>query len=335
MTTKPKFPFKVQRGSVSVQIYRQTSPKGYDVYTLSYYEDGQRKRPSFADLGEARKEAQAAAERLARGERDCIVLRDTEALEYVRAQEFLLPIGVPLDSAANEYAQGMTMLNGKGSILEAVRFFVASNANDVVPVETQELVNHLIETRERNHASKRHLQDLRSRLTQFATAFRCEVHRIRADQVQDYLLSLRLSPRSINNHRMAISNLIGHARLRGNAPKNFDPLAGIPWAKEVERDVSVFTPDEVKSLFANARPEMVPYLALAAFAGLRQSEIAGLDWTEIKDDHIRIMGGISKTKTKRQVPILPNLAAWLAHYRRQNGPVVPFANRGKPSVQID
>jgi hypothetical protein len=49
MKTKPEeitFPFAVKKGSVSVKIYK-TPSHGCDAFTLAYYQDGARKRPTF------------------------------------------------------------------------------------------------------------------------------------------------------------------------------------------------------------------------------------------------------------------------------------------------
>ena len=109
--------------------------------------------------------------------------------------------------------------------------------------------------------------------------------------MQDFLLSLNLSARSKNNYRTAISNLFSHARLRAHVPKDFDPLCDLPWAKEVEAEVEVYSPDELKRLFECARQEMLGYLAIAAFAGLRNfRERIAADHKEIllRDDRITI-----------------------------------------------
>lgn len=319
---KPKFPIIVRRGSVNVKIYFQPSAH---IFTLAYYEGGARQRPSFADLETAREQANAVADRLARGDAGQLVLRDGERREYVRAKECLAPIGTPLDIAANEYSQAVSILKGKVSLLEAVRNYATSQAADMVPIRTADLVADLLKAREANHSSSRHIQDLRSRLGRFARAFQCDVHTIRPAHVQDFLLSLKLSPRSLNNYRGAISNLFGHAKLRGHVPKDFDPVTDIPWAKEAENEVEIYTADEMFTMLRYAKQEMVPYVALAAFAGLRQAELARLEWNDVRTDHILIKGGISKTKTKRQVPIVPNLAAWLEPFRGQSGRVVRFA----------
>jgi len=203
MLVKPKFPMKVQQGSVTVQIYRQCPSKeypDYHTYTLTYYEDGQRKRTSFSGLQAAQEEAEAVAERISRGHGNALVLRNSDQLEYVRAKEALSPLGVHLDMAAVEYAQALSILNGKGSLIEAARYFTASCAGEIIPMQTQDLVADLLKAREANHASERHIKDLRLRLNRFAKGFKCEVHLIRPAQVQDFLLSLKLSPRSINNY---------------------------------------------------------------------------------------------------------------------------------------
>ena len=98
--------------------------------------------------------------------------------------------------------------------------------------------------------------------------------------------ALKLRPRTINNFRIAISNLFSHARLRGHVAKDFDPLAGLPWAKECDQEVGIYTPEQLQTILAHARRDMIPYLTIAAFAGLRQAEIGRLQWEQVKADHI-------------------------------------------------
>ncbi|MBU6401606.1 MAG: hypothetical protein KGS61_14920, partial [Verrucomicrobia bacterium] len=136
------------------------------------------------------------------------MLKDTGRMEYVRAKECLCPFNLSLDSAASEFAQALSILKGNGSVLEAVRYYASTHAADILPIRTQTLVEDLLKTRAASHVSARHLCDLRARLRRFAKAFQCDVHTIRPAQVQDFLLSLKLSPRSINNFRGAISNLL-------------------------------------------------------------------------------------------------------------------------------
>ena len=246
------------------------------------------------------------AERLSRGDGKALVLTGHERLVYLQAIEVLHPHQTPLNVAAAEFAQAMTILNGRGSVVEAARHFAAVRGGEIKPVSVRALVDDLIRTCKANHASKRHLDDLRSRLARFADSIHCDIHLVRPDQVQDFLSSLKLQPRTINNFRIAISNLFSHARLRGHVPKDFNPLEGLPWAKECDQEVGIYTPEQLQAMFSHARQEMIPYLAIAAFAGLRQAEIGRLQWEQVKADHIVVMGAISKPGEKRLGPILPN-----------------------------
>ncbi|MCW5554863.1 MAG: hypothetical protein KIS67_22210 [Verrucomicrobiae bacterium] len=321
--------WSVKCGSVTVWIRLQRPTKdnlNYRCYTLDYTENGRRMRPSFGTLKDAKKEAKTVAQRLSRGDIGNVVLNGNTRLEYSRAVESLAPLNVSLDVAAADYAKATQLLNGKGSLLDAARYYAVTHGADMCPIGTRLLVDDLLRTREANHASERHVDDLRSRLGRFADAFQCDIHLIRPAQVQDFLSSLKLSPRTVNNFRMAISNLFAHARLRNHVPKDFDPLKDMPRAKEVDGVVEIYSPDELVALLTNARSEMIPYMTIAAFAGLRQAELSRLDWEEIKDDHIVILGGKTKTGRHRHAPLLPNLAAWLEKHRKASGPVVPFKN---------
>jgi integrase len=57
---------------------------------------------------------------------------------------------------------------------------------------------------------------------------------------------------------------------------------------------------------------------------MRASEILRLDFSDINFErgHIVVAAEKSKTATRRLVPILPNLAQWLAPYRNRKGKVV-------------
>jgi hypothetical protein len=57
------FPYTHSKGSVSIKIYC-TPTRGCDSYTLSYRQDGARKRPTFTTFDRALKEAKAVALKL-------------------------------------------------------------------------------------------------------------------------------------------------------------------------------------------------------------------------------------------------------------------------------
>ena len=69
-----------------------------------------------------------------------------------------------------------------------------------------------------------------------------------------------------------IATLVGE--LRAN------PAADIKIRRRPEGEVSILTPDELRNLLSKCAPEIVPYVAICAFAGLRPSEAASLLWSD-------------------------------------------------------
>ena len=75
--TSPKFPIVVRQGSVAVKIYR-TPTRGCESFTLSFYQDGVRKRPTFTSLQAARDEANVIVGRLGNTDADVLTLTSAD-----------------------------------------------------------------------------------------------------------------------------------------------------------------------------------------------------------------------------------------------------------------
>ena len=108
----------------------------------------------------------------------------------------------------------------------------------------------------------------------------------------------------------------------------------MPEGRIPRRDVGIFTSDEMTILLENALDGFKPFLAIAAFAGLRTAEVERLDWSDVGSQYIRVRGSSSKTGAHRLVEIQPNLQAWLTRLRKQSGPVVLVANVTNAQVRL-
>ena len=76
----------------------------------------------------------------------------------------------------------------------------------------------------------------------------------------------------------------------------------------------IFTPQEAKKLLQAAfrtDEDLVPFLAIGLFAGIRPMEIQRLTWEDISGQYIEVSAGKSKTRQRRLVEVLPNLSSWL------------------------
>ena len=78
-------------------------------------------------------------------------------------------------------------------------------------------------------------------------------------------------------------------------------------------------------MLESATPDVLPYLAIGFFAGLRRAEIERLDWSEIDFESglIEVTAQNAKTAQRRLVTMQPNLREWLLPLRKHKGNVTP------------
>jgi integrase len=87
--------------------------------------------------------------------------------------------------------------------------------------------------------------------------------------------------------------------------------------------IEIFTPDELTKLLKEASEDFRPLVAISAFAGLRTAEVERIEWKDVDlaGGFITVASDKAKTKARRLVPILPNLAQWLKPYANRTGKV--------------
>jgi integrase len=325
---KKKGPLRtVREGSVTVPIYSSSTRTG-ESFVVAWYEGSLRSRKSFAALPEAVAFAQKRAKELAKLGTATLALTGEELLAYRRArqllEEFRTAKGVrtPIDVMVAAYVEAQTIL-GDVDLLVAAREYAILRPSAVKPVGCEKVVEEFMEAKRQGGRSFRHLKDLDYRLNRFAKAFQCPVNAIRVPDVERWLTSLQVGSRSRENYLTSLSNLVRFAERRGYVARGWIDLAQIERSRD-EGEVAVFSPAEVRTILQAAKPTMVPFLAVCAFAGLRSAEASRLDWSEIGTDHIDVKAIKAKTRQRRLVPILPVLAGWLAPHRQPSGPICPF-----------
>src|SRR6266850_2190671 len=137
------FPFVVSKGSVSVKIYR-TPSHGCDSFTLAYYQDGRRKRPTFPTFAAAKAEADFVVLRLASRNIDVLELTSADRAAYLRARALLDPLKVSLEVAAAEYAHVKPLL-GDTPLSTAVLYYVRKHQGHIDHISVKDVVAELLE----------------------------------------------------------------------------------------------------------------------------------------------------------------------------------------------
>jgi integrase len=316
---------------ISATIYRQKQRKGkaqYVSFTLAYSLLGKLKRQTFADLGEAEQAGQDAIQRIAAGQQSILELSNRDREQYQRAQEALAPFKVELDVAATEYADARAVLNGTGTLAEAVRFFLKHHAKDLPRITVAAAVEKCLAQCRADGKSAARMKQLEHYLNSFAGDMNCEVSEVTPGLVSRYLTSMTASERTKKNARDVLGYFGRWLVLHGYLARGTDLVEGVQKYSMKPGQIHIFSPDEIARLIEHADNRLLPYIVIGAFAGLRGAEIQRLDWSEIDlaDGFIEVKAEKAKTDTRRLVPIPPNLAAWLNDCRKKSGPVCPFKN---------
>jgi integrase len=213
------------------------------------------------------------------------------------------------------------------TIKDATEFFVAHLKASEKSCTATELVAELVGAKQKDGASHRHLSDLRSRLNIFGQKFNGQmVATITSAEIDDWLRALNVSPVTRNHYRRLLVLAFNFAIQRGYATAN--PVEKTAKAKEAKAAIRILTVMQAAGLLENSIPEILPYLAIGLFAGLRRAELERLEWSEVDFESglIKVTAEKSKSARQRYVAIQPNLREWLLPLRKHRGRVIRSLN---------
>jgi integrase len=264
--------------------------------------------------------AEAEAERfrqittLERHGREAVGLSPGELSAIIHARKELAKHGKTIDDAAAFYLD----------YLERIR-----RCN----VTVAELAREVVEAKRKDGRAPMYVADLTKRLARFCADFgKRPIAGITVEELDDWLRGLDCSPKTRMNFRANVGVLFSYAERRRMIDSN--PILRTARPKLADLPPEIFTVDELAALLnaaAKRAPDVVPMLAIGAFAGVREAEIKRLDWSEVdqKRGHIEIKSSKAKSARRRIVEIQPNLREWLRPYAQMTGPVVPANSRKK------
>jgi integrase len=219
-----------------------------------------------------------------------------------------------------EASECFRLLEGhNASLLDAVHHYLSYLDQTKKSIPVGELFDEFLSVKQQDNVSPKYLADLRSKLGRFVNSFHeTLVCNLAVAQIEAWIRSLDIGPVSRESYRRNVSVLLEFGRRRGYLRAN--PAADIKIRRRPEGEVSILTPDELRNLLSKCAPEIAPYVAICAFAGLRPSEAASLLWSDIHSDtmQIEVRARHSKTRRYRLVPIQPNLGEWLTRFQSED-----------------
>jgi integrase len=334
-----KFPVKVSEGRVTAKVHKVTKTrngKTYVSYVADYILLGQRKQAARAKFEDAKQIALDACRQIANGNHGSLALTDYDRMTYLRAME-TLPPGAKLDAAILEYALAVKALPSGVTLQDAVGFYRRLNPSSIEKRTVRQIVDEMLAVKRAANLSAAHVRDLEVRLGRFSDSFQINLCDLNGTMIEKWLDGMKISGRSKLNYLRVVATLFRFAIRRKYLPKeSFGEIEAVQPPRVDNREVAIYTPDEMREILAAANPKMVPWLAIGAFAGLRSAEIDRLDWSEVNltERHIEIKASKAKTAARRLVPIMDNLAQWLTPYAKPSGKVIGFRRWWKQIAAI-
>lgn len=325
-------PTIIKRGNFSLKIVpgqQMVDGKPYPQFTFAYHDGSKRIRKRYSDLADAKREAELVETKMTNSEQEALKLSPADRASYVQACGFLKAAGVPLNVAAAEFTDAAKRLPPGVAMRDAVKFYLQRNPTCFEKRTVTEVVEELLQAKEKAGRSEVHLRDLESRLGQFGEAFQMNLGDVTGTMIEKYLQGMDVTGRTKSNHLGHITALFNYAIKRKYLPKeSLDEVKAVERPEENPSEIQIFTVQEMSELLSAARHEMIHWLAIGAFSGLRAAEIKRLNWSEIHlaEGHIEIKAKNAKTASRRVAPLPENLAAWLAPFSKSTGVVNPFAN---------
>jgi integrase len=300
----------VKKATIAVRPYRH-SKKHKFIVDLRAFGKG---RMFFKTRAEADAEAMRQKTLLERHGREATGLSQREMSDFITAKKKLGEYGETINDAVKHRVDYLERVRRSG-------------------ITVVQLADEVIEAKRRDGMSAAYLADLRKRLGHFCRDLgNRAVASITVEELDDWLRELPLSPKSRANYRANIGVLFSYAFKRRIIDSN--PIIHTAKPKLIDSPPEIFTVDELRALLQAATriaPDVLPMLAIGAFAGLRDAEIKRLEWNEVDlaRRHIEVKAAKAKSARRRIVQMQPNLAAWLRAYAGVNGRLAPVGARKK------
>ena len=272
------------------------------------------KREYFATLAEAKTRAdQLACERDNRGV-EAVSFSTESRVMAVECMAKLNPYGKTLRDAVDHYCVWLESEERKNQSLcvsACLERYLVTREADFHRGELAQLT----------------IYEIRERMEQLRAAIgKMRILAVTTGTVRTFLDSMPVSNRTKLNVRLRLSKFFNYCKENEWITQN--PCSAI--AIKVRRtDTRILSVADTRRLLEAAETSpyaqyVVPYAAVALFAGLRPGEAEQLDWKNIDfpTATIEVLGHTSKTRDTRFVRMEPTLVEWLKPFRKSSGRVV-------------
>lgn len=211
------------------------------------------------------------------------------------------------------------------SLRDVVALYLSQRQLNERSAKLCDAIPDFLEAKAKAGRSARYIGDLRAKLNRLGADYGERlVSEITSANLDSWLEGLKVAAVTRNGFRRVLIVFFEWSRRKGYCDDNAARLTEAATVKG--KRVEIFTPAEIRVILNAAPPELVPVIALGAFAGLRPEEIRRLDWRQVNllRGRIEIDAETSKTASHRYVPINATLRQWIEPSAKAAGPVAPI-----------
>ena len=289
-------------------ILERKNASGQAVWKIALMIQGKRIRETFKTAEAAAERAEIIRSQYREQGKAAFTMPTDLRLEATRCTEKLAPHNVTLTECVDYYLKHVITYRTAPTVAEIVEKMVAEAVSN----------------------GRRHKTavDLRYRLGVFGKTFGTrKLSEISLEELKAWLDNPTLSARSKIHNATKLSQLYNYAIRQGWSESNLVKRITRPSVEDAAP--GILTPQQAARLLEHAdKHQLLPYVAIGLFAGLRSAELHRLDWSAVKlSERCIIIGAeVAKKRSRRVVEVNDTLAAWLAVCAKSNGKVVPLYN---------
>jgi len=198
------------------------------------------------------------------------------------------------------------------TLAEAVEFALKHGGHMTERLTVPELVKRYTDTKD--DCSARYRRQLKVSLGWLSLHLPTrKAHEVVRSDIESWLKAHTWSAKTRNNYVGDVRACFAWAVAKGYARIN--PAEGIVKARLGDEEIGTLTVPLCGVLLRGAlqRPEMMGFIVLGMFGGLRPAEIQRLDWSAVNfaERMVVVAGSQAKTRRRRVVDLTENAVAWL------------------------
>ena len=301
------------------------------IYRVFHRVNGERKPKTFMKLADAKADAKSLLKEVYGKADSAIHITSDEKRDWQASMAHMKAAGLRcgLETAIRHYCDLVKIVGHEGLLTDVARQYAESRGKTGVPIKLAALRDDYLAALTKRGCSERHIEAQRSHTGQFVKSIGdVMTDQVTREKIQTFIDSKKgVDPRTKKNLLAATKAMMSFGKSTRSVPKEWEEADHVVVPVVKPKQVQTYTADELKRLLAAAPKKFSHILALAAFTGIRSSELELLEWKHIRlledkpdDQIIKLDVDVTEEASKRTIPITDTLRNWIAP---------PFKREGK------